>query len=239
MAKLRVFISSTFYDLKQIRADLDKFITGMGYEVIRNETGDIPYGKNEGLEEYCYKEILEVDMLIGIIGGRYGSQSKHELYSITQTEIKEALKQEKKVYIFIEKNVYTEHQTYRNNTKNNKIDHKQIDYYFSDNIRIFEFISEIESLQRNNSIKDFETADDITNYLKEQWSGLFRSLLNQEQQQYQFGNISSQINELSETNKTFKHYLEEVIKGVTPSQGKEVIAQETDRLKKLSDLSSI
>lgn len=42
MAKPRVFISSTFYDLKQIRADLDNFIQSLGYDVVRNEEGAIP-----------------------------------------------------------------------------------------------------------------------------------------------------------------------------------------------------
>lgn len=37
MARPRVFISSTFYDLKQIRADLDNFIRSLGYDVVRNE----------------------------------------------------------------------------------------------------------------------------------------------------------------------------------------------------------
>lgn len=46
MAKPRIFISSTFYDLKQIRTDLDNFIKGMGYDVVRNEQGNIPYGLN-------------------------------------------------------------------------------------------------------------------------------------------------------------------------------------------------
>ena len=43
MAKPRIFISSTFYDLRQIRSDIDLFIEGLGYEPIRNEEGDIPY----------------------------------------------------------------------------------------------------------------------------------------------------------------------------------------------------
>ena len=73
MAKPRVFISSTFYDLRQIRVELDKFIESLGYEPIRNEEGDIPYGKDEALQEYCYKEILNVDILVSIIGSRYGS----------------------------------------------------------------------------------------------------------------------------------------------------------------------
>jgi hypothetical protein len=57
MAKPRIFISSTFYDLRQIRSELDKFIMNLGYEPLRNEEGDIPYGKEEELQKYCYREI--------------------------------------------------------------------------------------------------------------------------------------------------------------------------------------
>ena len=62
MAKPRVFLSSTFYDLKQVRADIDMFIENLGYEPVRNEEGDIPYGKDDALEEYCYKEIKNIDI---------------------------------------------------------------------------------------------------------------------------------------------------------------------------------
>ena len=51
MAKPRVFISSTFYDLRQVRQDLDQFIMSLGYEPNRNEEGDIPYGKDAELEK--------------------------------------------------------------------------------------------------------------------------------------------------------------------------------------------
>jgi len=91
MAKPRVFISSTFYDLKQVRADLNMFIDSLGYDTIRNEEGDIPYGKDEGLEEYCYKEIKSIDILVSIIGGRFGSESKRNTSSISQIELKTAV----------------------------------------------------------------------------------------------------------------------------------------------------
>jgi len=55
MAKPRIFISSTFFDLKQVRSDIDRFIKDLGYEPVLNELGSIPYGKNDKLEEYCYK----------------------------------------------------------------------------------------------------------------------------------------------------------------------------------------
>lgn len=50
MAKPRIFISSTFYDLQQIRVELDKFIESLGYEAIRNEEGDSGYNEKIDLE---------------------------------------------------------------------------------------------------------------------------------------------------------------------------------------------
>ncbi len=51
MARPRIFISSTFFDLRQVRADLDRFVKELGYDTVRNETGGIPYGKDQKLEE--------------------------------------------------------------------------------------------------------------------------------------------------------------------------------------------
>lgn len=172
MARPRIFISSTFYDLKQIRSDIDFFIESLGYEAIRNEEGDIPYGKDEPLEEYCYNEIKSIDILISIIGGRYGTESKQRLASISQTELRKALKEKKQVYIFIEKNVLSEYETYQLNKENTAINYKYVD-----NIDIYKFIEEIKDLNINNNIKAFETANDITRYLKEQFAGLFQRFL--------------------------------------------------------------
>ena len=47
MARPRVFISSTFYDLKQVRSDLERFVKDMGYDPVRHERGHIPYGSKE------------------------------------------------------------------------------------------------------------------------------------------------------------------------------------------------
>ena len=174
MAKPRIFISSTFYDLRQIRSDIDLFIEGLGYEPIRNEEGDIPYGKEDALEEYCYKEIKSVDILISIIGGRFGSESKRENSSISQTELKSAIKENKQIYVFVEKNVLSEYETYLLNKENS------INYKFVDNVKIYQFIEEIKNLKVNNKIKGFETASDITRYLKEQFAGLFQRFLEEQ-----------------------------------------------------------
>jgi hypothetical protein len=173
MPRPRIFISSTFYDLKQIRSDLDNFIEGLGYEPVRNEEGDIPYGREDALEEYCYKEIKSVDILISIIGGRFGSESaRSSNYSISQIELKKALEENKQIYIFIEKNVLSEYETYFINK--DSIDMK---FRYVDDKRVYQFIEEVKGLNANNNIKGFETASDITRYLKEQFAGLFQGFL--------------------------------------------------------------
>lgn len=174
MAKPRIFISSTFYDLRQVRANIDLFLEQIGYEPVRNEEGDIPYGKEDALEEYCYKEIKSVDILVSIIGGRFGTESKRNKSSISQLELKTALNEGKQVYIFIEKNVLSEYETYLINKENNS------KYRYVDDKRIYEFIEEIKALSTNNIIQGFETASDITKYLKEQFAGLFQRFLEEQ-----------------------------------------------------------
>lgn len=97
MAKPRIFISSTFYDLRQVRIDLDRFIKDLGYEPVLNELGNIPYGKDDKLEEYCYKEISNIDILVSLIGGRFGSESQHKDHSISQMEFRTAIELNKQV----------------------------------------------------------------------------------------------------------------------------------------------
>ena len=90
MANPRVFLSSTYYDMKHIRNDLENFISKLGYEPVMNERGDIPYGKEEKLEKYCYREISNCDIFINIIGGRFGSTSENNRYSVSPDGIEKS-----------------------------------------------------------------------------------------------------------------------------------------------------
>lgn len=207
MAKPRIFISSTYYDFRQIRIDLDNFIKDLGYESIRNDKGNIPYGKDERLEEYCYKEIEFCDILISIIGGRFGAASTHEYSSITQMEIKTAIKLNKPIFIFIEKNVLAEYGTYKTNMGN-----KTVKYFYVDDIRIYEFIDFIDCLPKNNPIQPFETSEDITLYLKEQWAGLFQRFLKDQTRQIEI-NLLQGIQNTADTLNQLIVFLTEEKKG--------------------------
>lgn len=206
MARPRVFLSSTFYDLKQVRADLRIFIENLGYTTVDNNQGDIPYGKEDELDKYCYKEINNIDILVSVIGGRFGSESSYENNSsISQAELKTAINANKQVYIFIEKNVLAEYETYLLNKDNSDIRYKYID-----DIRIYKFIEEIKGLKINNNIAPFETTSDIIKYLKEQFAGLFQTLLENQTRVKEINliqdlektanNLNNLVNYLVETN---------------------------------------
>lgn len=232
MSKPRVFISSTFYDLRLVRLELDKFLRVLGYEPVRNETGDIPYGKTEALEHYCYKEIGNVDILISIIGSRFGTSSEGDkARSISNIELRTALEENKHVFIFIEKNVFIEYETYLLNKD------KEIEYKYVDNPNIYRFIEEIKALPNNNNIKEFETADDITSYLREQFAGLMKQYFIDEQK-YRETSIIKDINTTADTLKKLVDYIQNT--NQDKQEGlKEIIKTSHPIIKTLKELLNI
>lgn len=215
MAKPRVFISSTYYDLKQIRSDIEKFVKDLGYEPVLSEKGHIPYGTEDRLEEYCYKEISKIDILVAIIGGKFGSQSQNDNASISQMEIKTALEQSKQIYLFIDKNVNTEYEIYQMNKDTNFITR------YVDNVKVHEFIEFIHCLPKNNAMFEFDNAFDILLILKEQWAGLFQRFLQERTRLNEFmlvkdlKNTANTLNQLvtylTEENKSSSFAIQEIL----------------------------
>lgn len=175
MAKPRVFISSTFYDLRHIRDDLERFVRDLGYEAVRHEVGAIPYSKMVPLEESAYREVAFCDIIVCIIGGRYGTDSVTRDGSITQNELEQALKNGVQVYIFVDQNVLSEFSTYQLNKAN-----KKMKYCFVDDIKIFQYLEKVYSLPQNNPITGFLTSASICTFLQAQWAGLFQRYLQEE-----------------------------------------------------------
>lgn len=184
MARPRIFVSSTFYDLRQVRADLERFIGEIGFEPVLHERGLIPYGADEKLEEYAYQEVTLSDILISVVGGRFGSPSQHSPYSISQQELRRALTAGKQLHIFIERSVHSEYNTYILNRSN-----PDVRYRYVDDVRVFKFIEELYALPNNNPIAQFESAQDITDYLREQWAGLFQRFLQEQRLRRDLGVI--------------------------------------------------
>ncbi|PWK03925.1 DUF4062 domain-containing protein [Tumebacillus permanentifrigoris] len=172
MPRPRVFVSSTFYDLQQVRQDVGHFVDEHGYEAVLFEEGHIAYGAADAPASYCYEEIESCDILISIIGGRFGSSSSERRYSVSQAELRRAHELGKQIHIFVLQSVHTEYETYKVNRDNFSIVLRH-----ADDRRVYEFLDELHRLDRNNAIFPFETAQDITLCLRQQWAGLFYRFL--------------------------------------------------------------
>jgi len=245
MARPRIFVSSTYYDFKHVRSSLDNFIETLGFESVLSEKGEIAFTPDVPLDESCYREASSTDIFVLIIGGRYGSsasteekkpsRSFFEQYdSITRKEYDSALSRDIPIYILIEQNVYSEYHTYLRNKGNEKIEYAHVD-----SVNIFRLIDDILSKPRNNPVHTFERFSEIESWLREQWAGIFRELLQRMSGQKQIATLSAQVETLSAINMTLQRYLEAVISKVSPENAPELIETERKRLGEFEQLEAL
>src|SRR6266849_10648083 len=109
MARPRVFVSSTYYDLKHLRSSLENFVESLGFDAILSEKGKIAYTPDIPLDESCYREVGNADVFVLIVGGRYGSEASagkktlpktfYDRYnSITRGEYRSAVERDIPIY---------------------------------------------------------------------------------------------------------------------------------------------
>jgi hypothetical protein len=245
MARPRIFVSSTYYDLKHLRSALEGFIDGLGFEPVLSEKGNIAYAPDLALDESCYREARQADIMVLIIGGRYGSEKSgtsdkesSDFYSrydsITREEFRSAEASGVPLYILIERGVHAEYQTYLKNRES-----QGVRYAHVDSVNIFQMIQEIFGLKRNNPVFAFDRYHEIEAWLREQWAGLFQELLQRRSSQEQLTSLSAQVSQLRESNKTLKAYLESLMRHVSPEESETVIDAESKRLNELTKYRAI
>lgn len=180
----KVFISSTFYDLKYARENIGEFVENFGFKAIRFESGNIGYTPYETLDVSCYEAMKISDMAILVIGGKYGSpasgednEDKFQHYnSVTRKEFEAAIKNKVPVYVFIESSVYHEYNTYIRNKEQIENGKISLKYCSVDNVNIFRFIEQIYTID-GIPVWEFSHIGDIGSILKQQWACLFLKYL--------------------------------------------------------------
>ena len=179
----KVFISSTYYDLKYIREDLDQFVRGYKFESVLFENGDIGYEPGKPLDESCYHYISRSDMVILVVGGLYGSPATgetqddfNEYMSITRKEFQAAKDADIPIFVFIDADVDAEYSVYQKNYENIEKRKTEIVFNATKNINVFRFISSIRRYP-NVIINSFTRTSDIKDYLANQWAGYFLNYL--------------------------------------------------------------
>lgn len=168
--KPTVFVSSTCYDLKQIRADIKYFLEEqLGFEALLSEYNSFPLDPNAGTIDNCLRAVDErADIFILIVGARYGSvvESGH---SVTNMEYLKAKAKGIPIYAFVDKSILSVLPLWRDNPSGNF-------QSTVDTPKLFEFVDTFRGSDRIWSF-GFETAQNIIDILKVQLSYFFSDCL--------------------------------------------------------------
>lgn len=168
MNQPRIFISSTCYDLGQIRADLFDFISSLGYHPVMSEFTSFPIDPDSDTIENCVNNVKTADIFILIVGNRYGHVLPSKK-SITNTEYLFARSNGIPIYVFIYRPLITILPIWKQNPTAN----------FSgtvDSIKVFEFVEDVRDKNKHWAF-EFEKAQDIIQTLKIQFSHLYKQSL--------------------------------------------------------------
>ncbi len=159
-----VFVSSTCYDLSQVRADLRDFLVSQGIEPVMSEFDTFPIDSSKSTLANCVDVVkTRADIFLLIVGGRYGSTDGTGK-SITNLEFLEAQAKRIPKYVFVKKNVLDLLPIWRANPNGD----------FSsvvDSVLVFEFVSSFRD-SGDVWVFPFDTAQDISSTLRTQISYL-------------------------------------------------------------------
>lgn len=179
-----IFISSTDYNLIDLRAELSQFLTEIGYRPILSSSEGF-HDKSPNLEpwESCIPVLENCFVTILIIDGRYGytlpwpnypdlpkiNSPNRKKVSPTHGEYLFAHKTKQRMLVFVRRQVMTHYQSYRTAIKNSKTKaeaEKSLKITLPDNIdfKALDFLNEVKTTKPIPWIKEF---DDVTTVKKE------------------------------------------------------------------------
>lgn len=203
MANLRVFLSSTCYDLSVVRGQLRQFVESLGHEPVMSDYNDVVYDPRSHTHTSCIDEVAGADAVVVIIGSRFGGRvvpqalqkvdlealkaisKSHEILktreniSITQLEVLKAIESSIPLFVFVDDRVMHDHATYEKNKMKAIVGEIEFDSIEKPETAryIFEFINFLRLRSTNNGITTFSRLQDIEDSLRKQWSGLMQRLL--------------------------------------------------------------
>lgn len=204
MPSPKIFLSSTCYDLGMAREQLRSFFIRLGYDPILSEYSDVLYDPRTHTHTSCIQEIPNADLVVVLIGSRFGGRAvpealssidmenlvtssfdvtvlkNPEKLSITQLEVLKAIDAAVPVFAFVDEKVMHDQMVYQKNKDiADKIKFPSIEKPESARY-IFEFISFLHHRNKGNAVISFSGIEDIETHLLKQWGALFQKLLREQ-----------------------------------------------------------
>jgi len=230
MAKPRVLVSSTCYDLYLIREQLRNLIDDMGYEAVLSEDGDIYFNPDLHVHLSCISEIRHCDMVVLVVGNKFGSEYVlNSKKSITQTEHDTAYISTIPIFSFIDQKVLHDYSIYRKVIEQSKDKTNEeiknlinsIPFNSQPDIRVFSFIDDICSKQKNNAYFPFQNFKDIRDTLKKQWAGMVFDFLNQKRTTQADNKIINLLSQVEIASDKIENIVELIAKNTLTGEAKD------------------
>jgi HEAT repeat protein len=190
---MKIFLSSTILDLRDLRDTLVQGLEADGHEVIASEKGTVLVNPDKSSYEQCLAAVIDCDCLIAILDGRFGGEYPiGSNKSITEAEIEVALTQNKKTLVFVRQSVWDCKATQNALGKGRKgIPYEAVKNIVEDP-RVFDLIDRIRKKPKDNWIFQFNFPTDLLSQIRAQiklptpqinWHKACTELLNIQKQQ--------------------------------------------------------
>ena len=203
MQSLRVFLSSTCYDLQRERTAIKNLLRNLGHTPILSNENNIRYDPDVNTHDSCLEEVEKgTDYMIMIISKRFGGSifrttfEKHikasEIavksryvnyfrsnfkYSISHCEYFKALELNIPILVFISKEVSDARNRYMKAKANNNGLKRFKGLGIKNEYDIYEFISFINNLRKGNGTIEYKQIQEIKTHIQQALSNHFKNLL--------------------------------------------------------------
>lgn len=160
---MKIFLSSTCYDLVDIRAELERFLKEKGHVLLLSDRATFPVEIGIHRHDVCINNVQNSDLFILIVDGRFGAlYYKDNSLSITWAEFNEALRTGRKIIPFVREDIFNERQSYLHNLKKGN----SFEPFFADTVRVFDLIDNIQKNEGGFWIEKFKNSVEIKDRLE-------------------------------------------------------------------------
>jgi len=171
-----VFISSTIEDLHHVRDAVRETVFELNYQPIMSEHGGVGYMNETAADVACYQSVKECQLMILIIGKRYGSKTQGSgLVSVTEHEYDTCMEHKPRLITFVDGEVLNYKRVFDGSPNA-----ANVNYPGMDNANAtFAFINKVMHAPVRNAIIPFSSVSDVRLQLKQQLATLFHDLLDE------------------------------------------------------------
>ncbi|MFA5596216.1 MAG: DUF4062 domain-containing protein [Pusillimonas sp.] len=170
--KTKVFVSSTIFDLIDIRSEVFQTLTEMGFTPIMSEIWESSFKipEFENSIEACLQNIKISDVAIFILSQRYGPSLKNAGFSdvsATELEYDEAVKNKKPIFFYIRDKLEADYTIWKRNQESQSMN---LAWIKKEDFKIFLFLEKHRKLhqlnEKSNWISIFRNSIEIKEMLK-------------------------------------------------------------------------